>query len=339
MAVVVQRTLKEVISMRPAPFRRSLLLFALWSLSLPAWGQGAPNSVQEEVRPTNASGTDLNYTPPATLVPELSDRQDSPAARPLLQRLKFDYTWLPGAGENGLQINDFELSAAAAVPLREGWAPLLVTPDVAAHFWQGPRSGAAPDLPPSLYDASVEFAWRPRLAPWLFADLAVTPGVYGDFKEWTSDTFQLRGRGLAIVAFSPQLQVVGGALYVNRNKTKILPAGGVIWNPDEDTKLNVVFPQPKLARRLATFGDAQWWGYLAGEFGGGRWAVERADGSADSVDYTDARAILGVEWLVPQGPAGHVEVGYVFARRVNFTSDTPDYKPGATLMLRAGFSF
>ena len=42
------------------------------------------------------------------------------------------------------------------------------------------------------------------------------------------------------------------ALYTNRIETKFLPAGGVIWNPDEDTHLLLVFPQPKLSRRLAT---------------------------------------------------------------------------------------
>jgi hypothetical protein len=297
---------------------RILLALALWCVSLPAWGQADP---------------------PAEPVPLQQAAPDSPLAPSIFRQLKFDYTWLPATGASSLQINDFELSATAAVPLADGWAPLLVTPDVAAHFWQGPRSGAAPDLPPSLYDASVEFAWRPRLAPWLFADLAVQPGIYGDFKEWTADTFQLRGRGLAIVAFSPQLQVAAGALYVNRNKTKVLPAGGVIWNPDADTRLQFLFPQPKFSRRIVSVGDAQLWSYLAGEFGGGRWSVERADGSADSIDYTDARVILGVEWVAPHGPSGHVEVGYAFARRVNFTSDTPDYKPGSTLMLRAGFCF
>jgi hypothetical protein len=303
---------------------RFLLVLSLWFLSIPAQGQ---------VTPTSASGTDLNYTPPATLLPELSARPNSPPAQDLLQHLKLEYTWLPGMSNNRLQMNDVELTATAAVPLADGWAPLLISPGFAAHFWDGP------DLPSSLYDAYVELGWRPRLAPWLFADVAVTPGVYSDFKELRSENLQMRGRGLAIVAFSPQLQLVGGVLYVNRNKTKILPAGGVIWNPDDDTKLNFLFPQPKLAHRLVTFGDAQWWGYLAGEFGGGRWSIERGEGSVDSIDYSDVRVLLGVERIVPQGLTGHIEIGYVFDRRVNFTSDTPDYQPGSTLLLRAGFGF
>jgi hypothetical protein len=310
-----------------------LLLLALWSLSFPAWGEVAPNPVDEGVRSTSASGTDLNYTPPATPLPELSAHPDSLLAQDLFQRLKLETTWLPGMSANRLQINDVELTATAALPLADGWAPLLLSPGFAAHFWDGP------DLPSSLYDAYLEIGWRPRLAPWLFADVAVTPGVYSDFRELRSENVQMRGRGLAIVAFSPQVQVVAGALYVNRNKTKILPAGGVIWNPDDDTKLNFLFPQPKFAHRMATFGDAEWWGYLAGEFGGGRWSIERGEGSVDSVDYSDVRVLLGVERIVLQGLTGHLEIGYVFDRKVNFTSDTPDVKPGSTLLLRAGFSF
>ncbi len=319
--------------MRAVRLLRCLPVLACWSLSIPVWGQDAAKPVAEDVQPASASGTDLNYTPPATLLPQPSNGAQSSPPHHLLQALKLDYTWLPGAGPTGLQIDEEELNATAEVPLADGWAPLRLCPGMAAHFWDGPA------LPSSLYDAYVEIGWRPHPAEWLFTDLAVTPGVYSDFKEGRSEKLQLRGRGLAIVAFSSQLQVVAGALYVNRNKTKVLPAGGVIWNPDDDTKLNFVFPQPKLARRLGAWHDIQWWGYLSGEFGGGRLSVEQSDGSVAFIDYSDIRVILGAEWIVPQGVKGQLEVGFVFDRRVNFTSDTPDFKPGSTLMLRAGFDF
>jgi hypothetical protein len=265
-----------------------------------------------------------------------------PPPQDFFQQIKLDYTFLPALGGNSLEINDVEASTTLAVPTAGEWAPVLLTPGLAAHFWEGPDGATVPGvpgLPRRLYDAYVDVGWRPRLAKWLFADLGITPGVYSDFRDVSARAFQLRGRGLAIVAFSPQLQVVLGALYVNRNRTKVLPAGGIIWNPDEDTKLQMVFPAPKLARRVATVGDTSWWAYLAGEFGGGRWVVERPDGGIDSVDYTDVRANLGLEWLRTAGLKGHLEVGYVFARRVNFTSDTPDFHPDSTVMLRAGLSY
>ena len=63
--------------------------------------------------------------------------------------------------------------------------------------------------------------------------------------------------------------------------TKVLPAGGFIWSPDEDTRLQVTFPQPKLARRVGAVGGAGWWVYAAGEFGGGTWAYRTPAGAAN----------------------------------------------------------
>jgi hypothetical protein len=51
------------------PSCRLVLVLALCSLDLPAWGQSLPNTMGEDIRPASASGTDLNYTPPATLLP------------------------------------------------------------------------------------------------------------------------------------------------------------------------------------------------------------------------------------------------------------------------------
>jgi hypothetical protein len=230
-----------------------------------------------------------------------------------------------------------------AFPLVDGWAPLTFSPGVGAHFWEGPSAHSpAPFLPAHLYDAYLDIGWRPQLARWLFLDLVVTPGLYSDLEHLDSEAFQLRGRAVAIVAFSPELQLAGGALYVNRIMTKVLPAGGVIWNPNEDTKLFCVFPQPKLARRLTHDGNTEWWAYLAGEFGGGKWSFEGPANHFDVIDYTDWRILLGVEWLNKPGVKGHVEVGYVFNRAVRFdgnTSSQPDFKPDSTCLLRVGLSF
>jgi hypothetical protein len=312
-----------------SPVLRALSLTLLLLHASAAWGQPAA----DEVRPVSEIASPMiadpdRYPPPP------------PAAAPAPWRLwhdtKLDATWLPRSGANGLGIADLELATSFTI---DGWAPLTITPYAAAHDWARPTAPEAPSLPSRLYDLNVEFAWRPRLAEWLFADLALTPGLYTDFQEVHGDSFMLRGRGVAIVAFSPQLQIAAGGMYVNRNRTKFLPAGGVIWNPSEDTRLFLVFPQPKVSHRFATIGDTQLWGYLAGEFGGGRWEIERADGMAESIDYTDLRAIAGIE--AAHGPRlkGHLEIGYVFNRRVNFGGDAPDFKPPSTLMLRAGLRF
>jgi hypothetical protein len=281
---------------------------------------------------------------PTAAVEQALAPQPCPSPEPpsWIQKLKLDGTYLPGSGTHGLEITDLDASGTFALLWAESWSPLLVAPDFAVHFWRSHRPPSPhPDaeLPTSLYDASLDFSWRPRPAEWLFLELGVTPGVYGDFHASTSDLFQMRGRGLAVVAFSPQWQMVGGLLYVNRNRTKLLPAGGVIWNPNEDTKCRLVFPEPRISRRIWTCGATQWWCYLQGEFGGGRWAVEQSDGRVESIDYTDLRLILGLEWVTPGRVKGHIEAGYVFDRKVNFTSAAPDFDPEDTVMVRLGISY
>jgi len=154
-----------------------------------------------------------------------------------------------------------------------------------------------------------------------------------------ANSFQMRGRALAIVAFSEKLQIACGALYVNRIPTKVLPAGGVIWTPGGDTRCFLVFPQPKISRRLGTFDGIQLWGYVAGEFGGGRWEVESGADMTESLSYTDLRVLLGMETLRTDRSSWHLELGYVFGRRVTLGSDSAEFTLPNTAVVRAGFRY
>jgi hypothetical protein len=250
-------------------------------------------------------------------------------------------TWLAGGGNRGLGINDVEASASMPVPFTDSWAPLLLMPGAAWHAWQGPNSLAfpgQPDLPGSTDDVYLDMGWRPQLARWLFADLGVTPGLYSDFQQVSWQSFRPHARALGIVAFSPDLQVVAGVLYVNRIHVQLLPAGGVLWSLCEDVRCELVFPQPKVAYRLTALGLPAWSVYVMGEFGGDTWTIQRANGAADLVDYRDQRLIAGVQWDT-RAITGRFESGYVFNRALQYTSATPGLKPDNTVMLRAGISY
>jgi len=111
------------------------------------------------------------------------------------------------------------------------------------------------------------------------------------------------------------------------------------WNC-EDTEFRLVFPAPKISHRVATWDGTKIRAYLAGEFGGGSWAVRRDDGRDDTVDYSDLRALAGVEAEGPGGRTWHAEVGYAFDRRIDFASNQPDtFRPGATFLFRIGTSY
>jgi hypothetical protein len=282
-------------------------------------------------------------TPP----PDGSEVPAPPAPPPELPRsaltdFKLSQTYLPRIGTGGFGNHDTEFSVQYALP---GWEPLskqlLLRGGFGVHAWDGPGRdplGRDPGLPGAVYDLYLDVGWKPRPAEWLFLDLGVTPGLYTDLRAFPHEAFRLRGRALSIVALSEKFQFVAGVLYVNRNAKNLIPAGGFVWSPDDGTKLQVVFPQPKLARRVGVFGETAWWLYAAGEFGGGTWAYERPDGSANSVDYNDYRVILGSEFRRADGWCLRAEAGYVFGREL-VPLNAPRVTPTDTVMLRLALVF
>lgn len=261
----------------------------------------------------------------------------------LVQQVHLEATHLGGDNGGDVKVTSAEASVTAAFPFSYGVAPLLVTPGFAFHFWDGPDAGAYPgnpDLPAQTYDAYLEFGWRPQLTPRLSLDLGVRPGIYSDFEFFNSDSFRIKGRALGILNASPQFQYVGGIVYLDRMETKLLPAGGVIWTPTEATRWEILFPRPKLSQRLTTVGNTEFWWFVAGEYGGDSWSIERASGMRDRFDYNDLRVSMGLEWTSFPGYRGYFEVGYVFDREVVYESNMPDYfKPDETFMVRGGLNY
>jgi hypothetical protein len=261
------------------------------------------------------------------------------------QDIHFEGTWLAGSGGTEFGVSTLEISASHDFPFFYNASPIRVTPGFAVHFLDGPRSAAfagAPDLPPRLYDAYLDASWKPVITTWLSADLGVRVGVYSDFREVNSDSIRVISRGLAVFTLSPCWQIAAGVIYVDRFDTKLLPAGGVVWTPTPDSRWEIIFPQPKVAHRLNTVGNVEWWWYVGGEWGGGAWTVRRVGGTADAFDYNDLRVIAGLEWhnLTVTGLSGFFEVGYVFEREIDYAiTATPTAEPKETVMLRMGVAY
>lgn len=260
----------------------------------------------------------------------------------LLDHFLVSHTWLNGNSGSDLEIHSTDLAASFAIPFFGNPAPILITPGFTFHFLDGPDTSSSPgfpDLPPQLYDAYLETSWKPQLNDLFSADLALRVGVYSDFVAVTSDSVRVTGRGLGLITLSPRWQLALGVEYLDRLRVKILPAGGLIWTPNPDVRYEIIFPHPKLAQRLTTFGNTDLWWYVAGEYGGGNWTVDRVGGLNDRVDYNDLRAMLGLEWIGLTGARGFFEVGYVFDREIVYVSSTPKVVPDDTVMLRLGVSF
>ncbi len=262
-------------------------------------------------------------------------------ARPgMFQMLIFDGTWLAAGGSRGLGISDLQLRCVLALPLPSRESPLIITPGFAVHYLDRP---AGVDLPPQLYDAYTQFRWMSRLSPRLGVDLAVTPGVFSDFRQSSGDALRITGHGIGAWTINPNLKMVLGASYLDRPDIEVLPIGGLIWTPHGDVRLELIFPHPRIARRVYFCGahgdDVQDWAYIAAEFGGDAWAIALTGGGNDILLLRDYRIIFGVERKVIGGLDARLEMGYVFGRKIQYTGATPDFEPTNTVMLRGGLTY
>ena len=258
-----------------------------------------------------------------------------------VQDVRLRDTFVGGGNDRtDLGINDTEVAVTFTLPnfLTTG-QPLFISPAFALHLWDGPISPPA-DLPPNAYSAYLDFQWASDPTLQIGAELGFRIGAYTDFHTLNEHSLRIQGLGLGVFRLTPTLTAKIGAMYLDRNKIKILPAGGFLWTPTPQVRFDIFFPQPRLSAYLTTVGSYELWWYIAGEYGGGAWTIQRADGSSDRIDINDIRVSAGIEWTGPRGLSGFVEAGFVFKRQVIYVVTPADsFNPDNSYMVRAGISF
>ncbi len=315
----------------------------------PAFTTPPQATLQGTIQPINPTWDP--YADPSLGTPQLLPQQDylnpvpggfaGPPQR-ALQQIFFQYTFINRDTASDVGFDELEASVTGAFPVGISQAPILITPGFAVRFINGPSTGALPgmpDLPSEVFDAFLDAAWYPQFTPRLGADVAARIGVYSDFEFFNSDSLRIRGRGLGVFTLSPQWQLKGGVVYIDRVSLKLLPAGGVVWTPTPDTRYEILFPNPKLAQRATTIGNTDLWVYVAGEYGGGAWTIERVGGLQDEFEYNDIRVMVGAELITLGGSRAYAEVGYLFNREVDFRNGFGDFKPDDTIMVRGGIVY
>jgi len=296
--------------------------------------QNAPISAEE-------SSFLLARDPPEYRTPEDSLVVQEPHLtaykKSFFQKLSFTATEVIPDASDGLGILETELFAAFALPAPTTDTPMVLTPNLLVDFVDDPSY--AP-LPSQLYAAFLDVMWLPKFGERTLAILGVAPGWYSDFEDGARDAFRLTGRAILRYDWHPdRLQLILGAVYLDRMHSKWIPAGGVIYKPNPDLNLELVFPKTKIARRTAWGMGFEHWVYLTGGFGGNDWAIVQSDGSPDKLGLLDWRITAGWERKMNGGAGLQFEIGYVFSREIRFASSPVVLKPDDTILFRAGLAF
>ena len=307
-----------------------------------------PSSVDEVLQGPASPSLPPHLQPPGlvTVAPGIEIPAPQPPPGPpgaregVFQKFMFDGAWIPRLGYDGFGMSDLQLRTVLAFPFPTRESPLLVTPGFAVHFLDGP---ANPDMPPRLYDAFCQFRWLVPVTDRLGLDLAFRPGYFSDFEKSSDEAVRYGGHVVAAWDWTPQAKIILGASYPDRKDVSVLPVAGLIWKPYEDVVFELLFPRPRIAHRVFVPWDhhdgVENWLYIAGESGGGTWAIRRADSTGDVVNYRDFRVILGAERKVEGGLDMWLELAYLFGRRIEYDSATPSFDPIDSLMLRGGLSY
>lgn len=242
-------------------------------------------------------------------------------------------TVLPGT-DGGMGLTSVDLRTQCSP---EAFPLLSLSPRFRFNFIDGPTFT---DVPSRLYDTALDFSlFLPINERWSFFG-GVAPGIYSDFDNMSSDAFRITGRALFNYKRSENLRFAFGFVYLDREDVSALPAVGVVWTPASmpDLKFDIMFPKPKIAYTYYEDQTRKRSLYLAGEFGGGTWAIERASGADDEFTYSDLRLLVGLEQVMTDQYTWFAEAGYVFNRSVEYLM-TPELDLDDTGIIRAGIRY
>lgn len=277
-------------------------------------------------------GSSSGWTPPSTPSVSPAYPRESQVGAVGWKTIKGSLTELFG-GSDSFGMTSFDLRGT----LEFGRLPgVFVTPQFGWHILAGP---SATDMPPQLYDLTVDFSmYRPVGDKWLL-NLSMTPSLFTDGENLSGDAIRVLGRAMAYYTASPTVQWAGGIVYLDRTDLPVLPAIGAVITPREDVRFELLFPKPRLAWRQWYSPVEEQWVYVTGELGGQSWGVVRSSGADDIATYRDLRFMLGLERKQSSGQSWFVEGGYVFGREIEYESNIGGATFNDTGFVRVGGTF
>ncbi len=200
------------------------------------------------------------------------------------------------------------------------------------------------DLPPQLFNIGINVGDRFQFNDAISVDAMLSPSWYTDFSNKGVQAFRMPWHLVAYYKIQEDWYWATGVTDLARDDIKYLPVLGTVYAPkDGDIRLDLVFPRPKISRKIAqiqkvengmTFQGNSYWLTLSGELGGGSWAISRENRAYDVTTYRDYRLVAGLESHRTNGQITRLEAGWIFNRSVAYRSNIGNYNPADTFMIR-----
>lgn len=259
-----------------------------------------------------------------------------------------NYVYIPrGSKSSGLGINEFDLNGRFALPCKliphvndnSASGYWYLAPSFKLNLWDGPEGTPKNrhNMPAKTFDTGLAVGMKPQLTKDFGLDVWAKIGIASSFQKITSKAIYIRGRAAGTLQINDQIKAIGGVIYYDRNRYKLLPTAGVEWRPNSDNIWYLVFPDPRLSRFLKKINETDWWGHIQGNIGGGRWLI-KDEGRTFNVDYNDYRIGLGISFESPAKITGMFEVGGAFGREL-YSDGAAWSKPKSMVYLKGGFAY
>lgn len=291
----------------------------------------------------SADGSTVVPVVPASMVSPTSSSGFSSARLKELMRPTFRFGGQWYAQADGVDLSTYETRVTFPTYPIFGPPPPLISAGFAYTDLNGP---AALDLPGDLYESSLGLTWMRRWNDrWMFRSMLGIANAT-DGNNNSSDSWQFRGGIFAMYQPNPCWTWTIGAIALGRNDIPVVPAIGLIYQPNPRARYDFTFPRPRASFLMADSGQRQQWVYAGASLDGGTWAYQTAAGIDDQVTYRDWQFVLGWEstprlemgMQFARGRRFGLELGYAFAREFEFERGRPDIEIGETVMLRATIS-
>jgi len=267
-------------------------------------------------------------------------------------RITAAYTYTPkGGGSDGLGNNNLDIRAQFSCPCKllsqisktstsgnQNSGYFFITPGFTFDTWSMNPVLGGREMPSTTFDASLAASIQPQFGEF-GVEATIQAGVASAFSKVGSKSFYLRGKGMGTLNVTEDGKFIatGGVIYYCRNRYKLMPSGGVIWKPNENNVWRLVFPDPQLTHFISKCNETDWWAYIRGDIGGGRWYIPDPEG-AFLTDYNDYNVGIGAMFDSPCGLTGCFEVGGRFNREL-YAYKQSWYKPKSSVYLKCSLAY